>query len=65
MGENGPELFTPRTSGAIVPNDALGSGGVSLSINFGGVSVRNDDDIKRISDMITEEMTRKLQLYNL
>lgn len=40
-------------------------GGVSVSINFGGVSVRDDSDIKKISDLVTEEMTRKLQIYNL
>lgn len=27
VGERGPELFTPRTSGMIVPNEALHSGG--------------------------------------
>ena len=61
--ERWPELFTPRSSGSIVPNNAMG--GVSVSINFGGVSVRDDSDIKKISDLVTEEMTRKLRLYNL
>lgn len=28
VGERGPEMFTPRTAGAIVPNHALGGGGV-------------------------------------
>jgi len=27
VGERGPELFVPRASGAIVPNDRLGGGG--------------------------------------
>lgn len=40
-------------------------GGVSVSINFGGVSVRDDTDIQKISDLVTQEMTRKLQIYNL
>ena len=63
VGERWPELFTPRSSGSIVPNNALG--GMSVSINFGGVSVRDDSDIQKISNLVTEEMTRKLRLYNL
>lgn len=36
VGEKGPELFTPNTSGAIVPNGALGGGGgatINLTVN--------------------------------
>lgn len=36
VGEKGPELFTPKTSGAIVPNGALGGGGgtvINLTVN--------------------------------
>jgi hypothetical protein len=32
VGENGPELFVPRTAGTIVPNGAMGRGGVTVSI---------------------------------
>lgn len=32
VGERGPELFTPATSGRIVPNDQLGGGGMSLTV---------------------------------
>ncbi|MBB1599974.1 phage tail tape measure protein [Variovorax sp. UMC13] len=32
VGEKGPELFTPNTAGAIIPNDALGGGGSPVSI---------------------------------
>ncbi|MCC2632115.1 MAG: putative Phage tail length tape measure protein, partial [Ramlibacter sp.] len=32
VGERGPELFTPRTAGAIVPNHALGSGKDNITI---------------------------------
>ena len=37
VGEQGPELFVPGRSGAIVPNDALGGGGSSndtFNVNF-------------------------------
>ena len=64
VGERGPELFTPSSSGNITPNDKLGSG-VTVSINFGGVSVRNDNDINSIASLISDELTRKLQLYKL
>lgn len=36
VGENGPELFTPRSAGAIIPNHALGGGDTSVQINFTG-----------------------------
>lgn len=33
VGEKGPELFTPNTAGAIIPNDALGGGGQPLTVH--------------------------------
>lgn len=33
VGEKGPEIFTPTTSGNITPNDQLGAGG-SVNVNF-------------------------------
>lgn len=33
VGEQGPEMFVPRTSGAIVPNDRLGAGGANVEVN--------------------------------
>lgn len=32
VGERGPELFVPGSSGSIVPNHALGGGGVTLNV---------------------------------
>lgn len=32
MGERGAELFVPNTSGAIVPNDRLGGGNVTVNL---------------------------------
>ena len=32
VGERGPELFTPNTSGSIVPNNKLGNGGVTVNL---------------------------------
>jgi hypothetical protein len=39
VGEKGPELFVPRSSGNIVPNNALGGGGVTVNV-YGDVSGR-------------------------
>ncbi|MFM0506691.1 phage tail tape measure protein [Paraburkholderia sp. RL17-373-BIF-A] len=39
VGEKGPELFTPGSSGSIVPNHALGSGGGGVSVQI----VNNSD----------------------
>lgn len=33
VGERGPELFVPRTSGTIIPNHALGGGTTSVTVN--------------------------------
>lgn len=33
VGENGPEMFTPASSGRITPNDELG-GGQTVNVNF-------------------------------
>jgi len=36
VGEEGPELFVPRYSGSIVPNHAMGSGGIVVNQYFNG-----------------------------
>jgi phage-related minor tail protein len=36
VGERGPELFTPGTSGSITPNHALGGGGNTITVNVNG-----------------------------
>jgi len=35
VGEKGPELFTPGSSGSITPNNALGGGGITVNVNGG------------------------------
>ena len=47
VGERGPELFTPNSSGAIIPNDKLGGGG--------GVTVNLIEDNRKAGK--TEERT--------
>ena len=44
VGERGPELFTPRTSGSIVPNHALGGAtNVVVNVDASGSSVEGDE----------------------
>lgn len=44
VGEKGPELFVPRRSGTIVPNDKLGGGSTNINVNIdaSGSSVQGD-----------------------
>ena len=43
VGERGPELFVPRSSGTIVPNHALGgSANVTVNVDASGSSVEGD-----------------------
>ena len=49
VGERGPELFVPRRSGTIIPNDKLGGGSTNISVNVdaSGSSVEGDDSQSR------------------
>jgi len=45
VGERGPELFTPGTSGMITPNHALGGGtNVVVNVDASGSSIEGDED---------------------
>lgn len=37
VGERGPELFVPNTTGTVVPNNALGGSGTSVTYNINAV----------------------------
>ena len=46
VGEKGPELFVPRSSGTIVPNNKLGGGGstsVVVNVDASGSDVQGDE----------------------
>lgn len=47
VGERGPELFVPDVAGTIIPNHALGGGGVSLTINAPGATAETVAMIRR------------------
>ena len=46
VGERGPEMFVPRTSGSIYPNNAMGMGGANVTVNVDatGSSVEGSAD---------------------
>ena len=46
VGEKGPELFVPKSSGTVVPNNKLGGGGTSnvvVNVDASGSDVQGDD----------------------
>ena len=57
VGERGPELFTPKTSGAIIPNDRLTGGGVTIQQTFSitGVAADLTANMKTIAKQAGEE----------
>lgn len=56
VGERGPELFVPSGSGSIISNNRLRGGG-GITINVNNPVVREDADIRKLTEMIG----RKLQ----
>ena len=61
VGEKGPEIFTPGSSGNITANDQIGGGqNITLNINVGGVTDRTDKRAlaREIGDMLTQELRR-------
>lgn len=55
VGERGPELFMPRSSGSIYPNHAMGMGGANIVVNVdaSGTSVEgNQGQGKALGSMI-------------
>lgn len=57
VGEKGPEVFLPNTSGMIVPNHALGgSGNMNVVISLAGAN--GDETIKRIAYTATAQGMR-------
>ena len=46
VGEKGPELFVPKSSGTVVPNNKLGGGGstsVVVNVDASGTDVQGDE----------------------
>jgi hypothetical protein len=56
VGENGPEMFTPNSTGTIIPNGGIGGGVINLNIT--GNSFLGDDDV---ADKIGSAIMKSLQ----
>ena len=68
VGERGPELFMPRTSGTIVPNDELGqtanSGDTTINFNLNAVSTQDGIEFllknkPQIISMVTQAQNQR------
>jgi hypothetical protein len=51
VGENGPEIFSPSTTGNITPNNRLGGNSSNIVINITGTFL-SDDAGRKVGDMI-------------
>ena len=65
VGEKGPELFVPSSSGRIVPNHELGKGGGSTSVvvnvDASGTEVQGDDaQAKQLGTMLSAAVQAEL-----
>lgn len=72
VGENGPEIFSPKTSGTIIPNHALGGGGsvsnsvvVQISAEGGSSVSGNSEQLaqfgRHIGAMIDERLATAMR----
>ena len=66
VGEKGPELFVPKRTGTIIPNDKLGGGSTNISVNVdaSGSSVQGDEQQSKelgrvISAAIQSELVKQ------
>jgi len=53
VGEKGPELFVPSSSGGIVPNNRLGGG---TTVNIYGGTYLSEDAAERMGDLIMKRL---------
>lgn len=56
VGENGPEIFTPRGTGYVTPNHKMGHGGGGPSVNIEHMSVRSEEDPYVIASVLSKRM---------
>ena len=64
VGEKGPELFVPKRSGTIIPNDKLAGGGstnISVNVDASGSSVQsNEQQGKQLGRVISAAIQSEL-----
>ena len=63
VGEKGPELFVPKRTGTVIPNDKLGGGSTNISVNVdaSGSSVQgNEQQGKELGRLISVAIQSEL-----
>ena len=63
VGERGPEVFTPHSSGNITPNHAIGGGGtvINVSVDATGSNVSGDgNEAKQLGSAIAAAVQQQL-----
>lgn len=61
VGEKGQEVFTPSTSGSIIPNNKMGGGG-NITVNINGGTYLSEDVAKQIGDKIISQFRRTVRI---
>jgi hypothetical protein len=56
VGEKGPELFTPSSSGRIIPNSAMGGGSNVINITVNG-AIDPISTARQITQILNREAT--------
>lgn len=57
VGERGPELFVPRSSGTIVPNDKMSGGGVQV----GSINIKVENTGDQLSPQAQKQLANQVQ----
>ena len=57
VGERGPELFTPNSSGAIIPNGAMGGTGTTINLTVNG-AIDPEGTARTIVDVLNRATAR-------
>ena len=57
VGEQGPELFTPSSSGTIIPNNALGRGSSTINITVNG-AIDSESTARQIVRILNDSSAR-------
>lgn len=61
VGENGPEFFTPGSSGMITPNNRIGGGNTIVNITVNG-DITGRELIEKVKDSIMGDLSKNMKL---
>lgn len=67
VGENGPEIVIPKSSGTVIPNNQLAGTGQTnnIVVNINGGNYTSEADKQSMAKLVGQELTRQLQLFKL